>query len=159
MPKKLMMRSISINDDEKMNQTVAVNQNAIKNFSKKEALIMVPPMAFLRQFNEYDVLGDLDRDDKGNLVILQDRNGLTKDKNRNQVNKKGYLIDPKTGDVVDNMQRQQMFLQKDLGSNGELPAPFNIEKFNFNPHCLMGDFDFRDGKPAVIQTNKGLIDK
>lgn len=43
-----MMRSISINDEDKMNQTVAVNQNAIKNFNKKEALIMVPPMAFLR---------------------------------------------------------------------------------------------------------------
>lgn len=66
-----------------MNQTVAVNQNAIKNFNKKEALIMVPPMAFLRQFNEYDVLGDLDRDDKGNVIILQDRNGVMRDKKRN----------------------------------------------------------------------------
>ncbi len=40
-----------------------------------------------------------------------------------------------------------MFVHKDLGSNGELPAPFNIEKFNFNPHSLMGDFDYSNGQP------------
>jgi hypothetical protein len=29
----------------------------------------------LRKFNVNDILGDLDRDDKGNLVVLTNKNG------------------------------------------------------------------------------------
>jgi hypothetical protein len=35
-----------------------------------------------------------------------------------------------------------MFAQRDLDERGEVPAPFCIEKYNFNPHNLMGDFDY-----------------
>jgi hypothetical protein len=33
--------------------------------------IDVPPNAELRTFNENDILGDLDRDEKGNVVVLE----------------------------------------------------------------------------------------
>jgi hypothetical protein len=28
------------------------------------------------------------------------------------------------------------------GTKEELPAPFCLEKYNFNPHLVMGQFDF-----------------
>ena len=34
-----------------------------------------------------------------------------------------------------------MFPNDDLDERGEVPAPFCIEKHNFNPHNLLGDFD------------------
>lgn len=47
---------------------IAMNENLLKDFKKTESLIDIPPNAELRTFNENDVLGDLDRDEKGNLV-------------------------------------------------------------------------------------------
>ena len=54
-----------------------------------------------------------------------------------------------------------MFKGKDLDEKGELPAPFNIEKHNFNPHLVRGDFDFdRNGKPIIKKDPTGkLVDK
>lgn len=63
------------------------------------------------------------------------------DKHGRRVNEKGYLIDPKTGDVVDNLNKKKMFDRLDLDQNGELPAPFNLEKNNFNPHNIRGDVE------------------
>ena len=34
-----------------------------------------------------------------------------------------------------------MFNVEDLDDRGELPAPFCVEKYNFNPHDLQGDLD------------------
>jgi hypothetical protein len=46
-----------------------------------------------------------------------------------------------------------MFAKHDLDDRGELPAPFNVEKHNFNPHEVRGDFDFdRNGKARVLKT-------
>ena len=53
-----------------------------------------------RRFNVNDILGDFDRDDKGNLLILQEnKTGNLIDKEGNRVNEKGYLIDEKTGEI------------------------------------------------------------
>jgi len=35
-----------------------------------------------------------------------------------------------------------MFSSSELDERGEVPAPFCIEKYNFNPHNIMGDFDY-----------------
>ena len=40
----------------------------------------VPPVAEKRAFNECDILGELDRDDKGNLMIFEDSKGNFVDK-------------------------------------------------------------------------------
>jgi len=114
--------------------------------------VTIPPNAFLRTFNEHDVLGDLDRDDKGNVVVLEDKNGRKHDKKRNPVNPRGYLSDPKTNDVIENLTNQPMFPAEDLDERGDVPAPFCLEKHNFNPHNLMGDFDYQDGKPILMKT-------
>lgn len=35
-----------------------------------------------------------------------------------------------------------------MDDKGEVPAPFNIEKYNFNPHEVRGDFKYdKNNKP------------
>jgi hypothetical protein len=38
----------------------------------KDPRVQVPPEANKRTFNENDILGDFDRDEKGNIILLQD---------------------------------------------------------------------------------------
>jgi Zn-dependent M16 (insulinase) family peptidase len=63
------MKSLNQSDDIDQNSSmIAMNENLLKDFKKTESLVDIPPNAELRTFNENDVLGDLDRDEKGNLV-------------------------------------------------------------------------------------------
>jgi len=72
------------------------------------------------------------------------------DKDGNPTNERGYLIDPATGDVVNNVNQKKMFDKKELDERGEIPAPFNVEKHNFNPHEIRGIFDHdRNGRAVV----------
>jgi hypothetical protein len=50
-----------------------------------------------------------------------------------------------------------MFSPTEMDERGEVPGPFCVEKYNFNPHQLMGDFDYLDGKPQLMQTNQGFF--
>jgi len=54
-----------------------------------------------------------------------------------------------------------MFDKKDLDDKGELPAPFNVEKHNFNPHQVRGDFEYdKNGLPVIKKDSKGnFVDK
>ena len=109
--------------------------------------------ADMRKFNVFDILGELDRDARGNLVMLQNKDGQFVDKNGTSVNEKGYLIDVKTGDVLEKEKHKKVFDKKDLDEKGEIPPPFNIEKYNFNPHDVRGYFD-RDKNGNEIIGNK-----
>ena len=52
-----------------------------------------------------------------------------------------------------------MFGKQDLDERGELPAPFNVEKHNFNPHEVRGDFAHdRNGKAKVQKTAEGATE-
>ena len=63
------MKSLNQSEDIDQNSSmIAMNENLLKDFKKTESLVDIPPNAELRTFNENDVLGDLDRDEKGNLV-------------------------------------------------------------------------------------------
>lgn len=161
---------------------------ALKGFGNKGGQVMeVPPTAESRRFNECDIIGNLDRDDKGNVLVGQGQDGKGAsgaggagptggaggadgagagdtqffDKEGKPTNERGYLIDPKTGDVINNMNGEKMFAAKDLDEKGEVPAPFNVEKHNFNPHLVRGDFDFdRNGKPVILKDKSGAhVDK
>jgi hypothetical protein len=57
------------------------------------------------------------------------------------VNEKGYLIDKATGDVLEKEHLRPVFQKAELDEKGEIPPPFNIERFNFNPHDVRGHFD------------------
>lgn len=59
-----------------------------------------------------------------------------------------------------------MFTVEDLDERGELPAPFCVEKYNFNPHDMQGDLDFDFDQetqlpiPRLLQTKQGFfVDK
>ena len=58
---------------------VLMSGEALKDFGAGPVL-QIPPNAEDRTFNVNDILGDLDRDDKGNVIVLQDKNGNNKDK-------------------------------------------------------------------------------
>ena len=56
-----------------------------------------------RTFNEIDILGTLDRDEKGNIVVPIDESTNAKrsfDKEGRPINHFGYLIDSETGNVL-----------------------------------------------------------
>ena len=78
----------------------------LKNFGKGEQPVEVPPNANSRTFNENDILGDFDRDDKGNIVVLTDDEGRNHDKLGNMTNERGYLTNPDTGDIIENYSKQ-----------------------------------------------------
>mmetsp|Transcript_21100 Transcript_21100/g.32692 ORF Transcript_21100/g.32692 Transcript_21100/m.32692 type:complete len:85 (+) Transcript_21100:902-1156(+) len=49
-----------------------------------------------------------------------------------------------------------MFKVSDLDEKGEVPAPFNVEKHNFNPHSVRGDFDYdQNGRPIIKKNSRG----
>ena len=51
-----------------------------------------------------------------------------------------------------------MFDKADLDEKGEVPAPFNVEKHNFNPHTIRGEFDYdRNGKAIVKKNERGTF--
>lgn len=116
-----------------------------------------------KKFNVNDILGEFDRDERGNPQILQNRNGDFIDKDGNRVNEKGYLIDEKTGHIVEKEQKRKIFDADELDDRGELPPPFNLERFNFNVHDVRGHFD-RDASGNEIIGNRwdqngNIIDK
>lgn len=133
---------------------INVREDALNNLKKQrdQEIMEVPPTADSRKFNECDIIGHLDRDDKGNVLLSEEdkTSGHFKDKDGRSTNQRGYLIDPANGDVVNNLDGQTMFAQKDLDEKGEVPAPFSFEKHNFNPHQVRGDFEYdRNGRPVI----------
>lgn len=133
---------------QEMNQTIEAASELL------EKAIDCPPRQELRSFNENDILGELSRDEKG-LVVVQ--KGQTKDKEGNPINQLGYLVDGASGAILENQNFQQMFAAEELDNKGDIPAPFNFERHNFNPHSLMGDFDYQDGKPELMKSAQGFF--
>jgi hypothetical protein len=56
--------------DKISNFSMLVKDNALGDFKKQQEqdIVEVPPSAKSRRFNECDIIGDLDRDEKGNVV-------------------------------------------------------------------------------------------
>lgn len=117
--------------------------------------IQIPPNAEARNFNENDIIGDLERDDKGNVIVLEAQDGAFKDAKDRPTNQRGYLIDPKNNDVVENRNLKKMFSAAEMDERGEVPAPFCVEKYNFNPHDIMGNFDWdpKTGEPKFYKND------
>jgi hypothetical protein len=112
-----------------------------------------------RTFNVFEVLGNFELDTSGSIkdrekVILQnnflDYDGLL-------VNEKGYLINEVTGAIRSKYTYEDLFLPEtgSLEDLGELPMPFKLEKFNFNPHRIMGCFYYdskNQHKPIILKS-------
>ncbi len=68
-------------------------------------------------------------------------------------------MDPLTGDIIENTQNKKMFDNQDIDERGEIPAPFCVEKHNFNPFNIRGDFDYdRQGRPILSKNKKGELE-
>jgi len=64
-----LANSDEISDVQSDLSKMMVKSTALQNFGKNKAdLVEVPPTAESRRFNECDVIGNLERDDKGNVV-------------------------------------------------------------------------------------------
>ena len=137
-----------------MNRSLAMADDLGSNFVVQSNL-EAPPKHESRSFNVHDIYGDLDRDEKGNVIVDTD-----KDKSGKPVNPRGYLLDKQTGDVIENQTGRKMFAASQMDERGEVPAPFSFEKYNFNPHYMMGDFDYSGTKPNLLQSQQGFyLDK
>lgn len=142
-----------------------MSQELIQDFNKPSHPVEMPPNADNRTFNVNDILGELDRDDRGNIIVLQDSQGNNCDKTGLKTNIRGYLENSQ-GDILENHTKQKIFGAEEMDDKGELPAPFCVEKFNFNPHDLMGDLEFQydasTGRaiPQLLMTkSKFYVDK
>lgn len=67
-------------EDEALEAVVQVNNDVIKDFNKPDHPVEMPPNAENRTFNVNDILGELDRDNRGNIIVLEDNQGNHIDK-------------------------------------------------------------------------------
>ena len=58
-----------------------MTQDLIQDFNKPGHPVEMPPNAEKRTFNVNDILGELDRDDRAIIKVLQDGKGNNIDKN------------------------------------------------------------------------------
>jgi hypothetical protein len=80
------------------------------------------------------------------------------------VNPKGYTISLEhNGAVINKYNYNVMFMPEELDENGEIPNPYKVERLNFNPFEIMGDFDYdkHTMKPIILKSKKTgkLVDK
>ena len=85
------------------------------------------------------------------------------DRDGRPINGYGYLIDPETGDVIHRVTGTRVFARKDLDERGNIPMPYAIEKFNFNPFEMLGTFFYDDVEDQLSfqKTHRGgrIIDE
>lgn len=83
------------------------------------------------KFNPDKVTGDFERDPSGIPILNSSKvNGkpCLKDKNGAPVNPAGYLIDPNTGDVVDDKGNTVFPIGMLEGNDGQIPTVFRSGK-------------------------------
>lgn len=99
-----------------------------------------------RNFHINEVLGNFPIDKFGQIINRKETiwKNHFRDLDDQLVNERGYLINEKTGAIRSRYTFEDLFmpvtsLESDLG---ELPMPFRMERWNFNPHRILGNFDF-----------------
>lgn len=100
-----------------------------------------------RSFNVNHVIGNFPRDRNGRIIdrreIIQRRN--FRDFDGNMVNERGYLINEVSGAIRSKYTYEDVMIGEfaDMGDLGELPMPYRLERYNFNPHKIMGSFQYK----------------
>jgi hypothetical protein len=84
-----------------------------------------------------DVLGIVDKDRKGNIILRKDPKGRSIDKKGRLINNKGYLVDEE-GNVI-NSEGRVLFESYTLSKDGEIPKLFSFLKFNIDE--VRGDYE------------------
>ena len=102
-----------------------------------------------RTFNENEILGNFRKDGMDHLVSKEEivrRN--YRDIDGNLVNSKGYVISEQSGAIRSKYTYEDMFIgEYGTAKNlGEIPMPYKLERHNFNPHKILGCFDYDEKK-------------
>ena len=97
-----------------------------------------------KQFKIQDVMGEFDKDPRGDIIFEKNKKGEMVDKKGRRVNDKGYLIN-NDGDIVD--KKGNKIWNKDHLYENEFPKIFPFS--SFNPDSITGNFD-RDAKGNPI---------
>jgi hypothetical protein len=101
-------------------------------------------------------LGNFELDNHGRIIdrdeVLEQMN--YKDFDGIPVNVRGYLLNETTGAIYSKYTFEDFFMPLTSKEDyGELPMPYRLERFNFNPHAIMGSFDFdlKTKKPIFLK--------
>ena len=86
-------------------------------------------------------MGDFNREANGQIIIKVGEDGKFRDLKQRIVTSHGYLLSNK-GEILSN-RRLNFVMFKKL-ADGELPAPFCLEKFNFSPWEILGSLVYDD---------------
>jgi len=103
------------------------------------------------------VIGNFPRDEAGRIInrkeVIAKRN--FRDFDGQLVNEKGYLINEKSGAIRSRYTFEDVLIGEfgSLKDIGELPMPYRLEKYNFNPHEILGSFDYcpKTNKPFFLR--------
>ena len=107
-----------------------------------------------KKFDLLDVMGHLDKDRKGNIIIRRNAKSEMVDKKGRKVNQKGYLVDNE-GNVI-NKDGKVMFENFTLSKDGEIPKLFPFLKFNIDE--VKGDYEMDPlGNPMLQKTREGYL--
>ena len=68
MSEKLELEQKVVVEDEALEAEIVMSQELIQDFNKAPHPVEMPPNADNRTFNVNDILGELDRDDRGNTL-------------------------------------------------------------------------------------------
>lgn len=109
-----------------------------------------------KKFDLKEVMGALDKDRKGHVIIRRDAKGKLVDKLNRLVNQKGYLTD-KDGNVVSSEGGNKvMFENYTLTKDGEIPKLFSFLKFNIDE--VRGDYEMDPlGNPMLTKARDGAF--
>jgi hypothetical protein len=102
-----------------------------------------------------DLLGVLDKDRKGNIIIRRDpKTGKMVDKLGKLITAKGYLCDD-DGNIINN-EGKMLFEKDTLTKDGEIPKLFSFLKFNIDE--VKGDYEMDPlGNPMLQKTRDGYL--
>jgi hypothetical protein len=90
-----------------------------------------------KKFDLQDVMGHLDKDRRGNIILRKNAKGQSVDKRGRLINQRGYLVDEE-GNVI-NVDGKILFENYTLSKDGEIPKLFSFLKFNLDE--VKGDYE------------------
>ena len=108
-------------------------------------------------FNEHSIMGEFDKDEKGNIILLTNEKGNLVCKNGRKVTEKGYLRDRYGHILYASKNRVRAFNEKELDERGEIPLPYSWDRYNFNAFDVCGNVktDPVTGSPVKTNQRKG----
>ena len=104
-------------------------------------------------------MGNIERNQLGLPISMQeDSKGNYVDSKGKVINSRGYLLD-KRGHIIDKSGKL-MFRKAQLTQDGDLPVPASIDRFNFIPFKITGNFQAKPKSDSdTLDNNKRMVNK